>query len=97
MFFVSGSLGCNLAIFANNLYAGIFNFTVGTHLTISTQSISLDNFNNISSKDISFRVSPFVETPLFEGILMSRFSIDFMEFEQMHKTIQFTLGYKTSL
>ena len=97
MFFVSGSLGCNLAIFANNLYAGIFNFTVGTHLTISTQSISLDNFNNISSKDISFRVSPFVETPLFEGTLMSRFSIDFMEFEQMHKTIQFTLGYKTSL
>ena len=97
MFYVYGPLGCNLAIFANNLYAGIFNFTVGTHLTISTQSITLDNFNNISSEHISFRVSPFAETPLFEGTLTSRFSIDFMKLEQMYKTIQFTLGYKTSL
>lgn len=97
LFYVSGPLGCNLAIFANNIYAGAFNFTIGTHLTISSQSITLDNFNSISSEDISFRVSPFMETPLFEGVLMGRFTIDFMEFEHMHKTMQFTLGYKTSL
>lgn len=97
LFYVSGSLGCSLAVFANNIYAGAFNLTVGAHITLSTQSITLDNINSISGKDISFRVSPFVETPLFEGTLTSRFTIDFMEFQQMHKTMQFTLGYKTGL
>ncbi|MEE0133417.1 MAG: hypothetical protein U0I22_06410 [Treponema sp.] len=97
LFYVYGPLGCNLAVFANNVYAGALNLTVGAHITLSTQSITLDNFNNIDSKDISFRFSPFLETPLFEGTLTSRFTIDFMDFGQMHKTIQFTLGYKTSL
>ena len=97
MFYVSGPLGCNLAIFANNIHAGILNFTVGAHITVSTQSITIDTINDTTSEDISFRFSPFVETPLFEGTLTSRFTIDFMEFEQMYKTIQFSLGYKTSL
>ena len=96
IFFVSGPLGCNLAIFANNIHAGTFNFTVGAHMTISTE-ITLDKFNNTTREDISFRFSPFIETPLFEGTFTSRFSIDFMKFEQMHKSIRFSLGYKTNL
>lgn len=96
LFFVTNTLGANLAIFAENIYAGAFNFTVGAHLTVSAQA-DLKNVSSITSKDISFRVSPFIETPLFSGVLMSRFTIDFMKFAEMHKTIRFTLGYRTEI
>lgn len=97
MFYLSGSLGASLAIFANNIYAGSFALTTGAHLTIATQNIAIDNMNNISSDNLSFRISPFIEIPLFEGMIISRFSIDFMEFAKMHTSIKFTLGYTTKL
>lgn len=97
MFYLSGSLGANLAVFANNIYAGPFTLTTGAHLTISTQNIGLSEINDVSSDNMSFRVSPFIEMPFFEGMFMSRFSIDFMEFNKMHTSIKFTLGYKTKL
>ena len=97
MFYLSGSLGANLAVFANNIYAGPLTLTTGAHLTISTQNIDLAEMNNVSSDNMSFRISPFIEIPFFEGMFMSRFSINFMEFEKMHTSIKFTLGYKTKL
>ncbi len=95
-FFISNPLGCNLAIFAENIYAGMLNFTVGSHFTMSAQGTSLES-PTFTPNDLSFHFSPFVETPLFMGTLMSRFTIDFMQFEEMHKTIKFTLGYKAQL
>lgn len=97
MFYLSGSLGANLAVFANNIYAGPFTLTTGAHLTISTQNVGLSEINDVSSDNMSFRVSPFIEIPFFEGMFMSRFSIDFMKFEKMHTSIKFSLGYKTKL
>ncbi|MBO5691704.1 MAG: hypothetical protein J6R96_07600 [Spirochaetaceae bacterium] len=97
MFYLSGSLGANLAVFANNIYAGPLTLTTGAHLTISTQNIALSEINNVSGDNISFRISPFIEIPFFEGMFTSRFSINFMEFEKMHTSIKFSLGYKTKL
>ena len=97
LFFVSNPLGCDLAIFAESIHAGVFNFTLGAHFTVSAYDTTLDNFSDFTTSDLSFRFSPFAETPLFKGTLMSRFTIDFMRFEEMHKTIQFSLGYKVQL
>ena len=97
MFYLSSSLGANLAVFANNIYAGPFTLTTGAHLTISTQNVGLSEINDVSSDNMSFRVSPFIEIPFFEGMFMSRLSIDFMKFEKMHTSIKFSLGYKTKL
>lgn len=97
LFFISNSLGCNLAIFADNVYAGTLNMTFGAHTTVSAKDISLDNFNDLTDKNISFRVSPFIEIPFFDGTLMSRLTMDFMEITRLHKTMQFTVGYKTKL
>lgn len=97
LFFISNPLGCNLAIFAENLHAGIFNFTVGAHLTLSAYGMTLDNFNNITSQNISLKLAPFAETPFGTGTLMTRFTIDFMRFSEIHKSMKFTLGYKSRL
>lgn len=97
LFFVSNTLGCNLAIFAENIHAGIFNFTVGSHLTVSAHNASLDKFNEITPQNLSFQLSPFVETPLFRGTLMGRLTMDFMKIKEIHKTFKFTLGYTTTL
>lgn len=96
-FYLSGNLGANLAIFANNIYAGSFLLTIGSHLTISTKNVVLDKINDISSENMSFRVSPFIETPFLEGMLISRFSIDCMQFEKMHTSIKVSLGYTAKL
>ncbi len=97
LFFVSNPLGCDLSIFAESIHAGIFNFTFGAHFIVTASGNSLDNFTDFTTNDLSFQFSPFVETPLFRGTLMSRFTIDFMQFEEMHKTIKFALGYKVQL
>ena len=97
LFFISNSVGCNLAIFADNIYSGVHNITFGAHITVSAKDISLDNFNSLTDKNLSFRVSPFVETPLHNGTLMSRLTMDFMEITRLHKTMKFTVGYKTKL
>lgn len=96
-FFITNPLGCNLAIFAENIYASIFNLTFGAHLTISAQGATLENFNDISTQDLSFRLTPFAETPIGNGTLMTRFTMDFMKFTEIHKSMKFTLGYKARL
>ena len=95
-FFITNPLGCNLAIFAENIYASIFNLTFGAHLTISAQG-TLENFNDISTQDLSFRLTPFAETPIGNGTLMTRFTMDFMKFTEIHKSMKFTLGYRARL
>lgn len=97
LFFITNPLGCNLAIFAENIYAGIFNLTFGAHLTVSASGATLENFNDISTKNLSFRLTPFAETPIGNGTLMTRFTMDFMKFAEIHKTMKFTLGYKSRL
>lgn len=97
LFFISNTLGCNLAIFAENIHAGIFNFTVGGHLTVSAHDASLANFNKITPHNLSFQLSPFVEASLFRGTILSRLTMDFMKITEIHKTIKFTLGYATTL
>lgn len=96
-FFITNPLGCNLAIFAENIYAGIFNFTFGAHLTISAYGATLEDFNNISTQDLSFRLTPFAETPIGNGTLMARFTMDFMKLAKIHESMKFTLGYKVKL
>lgn len=97
LFFISNTIGANLAIFVENIHAGFFRFTIGSHLTVSAYDSTLDKFNEITPQKLSFQLSPFIETPLFRGTLMSRFTIDFMKIAEAHKNIKFSLGYKVSL
>lgn len=99
LFFISNNLGCNLGIFAENVYVGMFNLTMGAHLTVSVKDATLEKLDSvdINKDNISFQVAPFAETSLSNGTLMARLTMDFMQIQELHKTIEFTLGYKVRL
>lgn len=97
LFFISNNLGCNLGIFAENVYMGMFNLTMGAHLTVSVKDAALPDSVDINKDTVSFQVAPFAETSLFNGTLMTRLTMDFMQIQELHKTIEFTLGYKARL
>ena len=97
LFYVSNPLGCNLAIFSNNIQLGMFNLTFGTHITVSSPDTTLATINNLSIDNMSLQVAPFATTEVFGGTLNMAMKLDVLNIKKWYDSFKFTLGYKVQL
>lgn len=97
LFYISNPLGCNLAIFSNNVQMGMFNFTLGTHITISSPDTTLNTINTLSTDSLSLQVAPFAQSQVFGGTLNVAMKLDLLHLKEWYESFMFTAGYKVQL
>ena len=97
LFYISNPLGCNLAIFSNTVQMGMFNFTLGTHITISSPDTTLSTINTLSTDSLSLQVAPFAQSQVFGGTLNVAMKLDLLHLKEWYESFMFTAGYKVQL
>lgn len=97
LFFISNPLGCNLTVFADNLPLGALNLTIGSHITVSSPDVTLENINAISKDNLALQVAPFVTSNIFGGTLNLAAKIDVLNLTNWTESFMFTVGYKVML
>lgn len=94
------TLGFNINIYADNLYAKSKTFLFGVNGTLSFSNktyMDLDKIADFFDDDYSINVAPYFETKLYNGDLRLMLQLDIADFinDDWYKGIKISLGYKS--
>lgn len=97
LFYVLNPIGCNLAVYVDNLQLGTALLTSGVHATFSAGNTTLSNISHVSPDELSLQLAPFVSARIFGGTCNIAVKLDVFKLASWYDSFKFTAGYKVLL